>query len=187
MNLEAKLWNMVPQNYSPNMVWYCRNSHQTQYSSKFFLKDLSIYGKETDPNLALLVQLWPLFSSWRWPKSKIISSSAEKRQPLCYPNMTKWCPYLLSPFRENTITFCNIWNIFTRKKGGITSQTEIWQILFHPHDSWSTSCEKKFRSNIFQFCGYRSQRTFQKNFNPDFQIWLVFLVPFLHVFKIYVT
>ena len=29
---------------------------------------------------------------------------------------------------------------------------------------------KEIGSNIFQFCGYISQRTFQKNFNPDFQI-----------------
>ena len=42
---------------------------------------------------------------------------------------------------------------------------------------------KKFGSNIFQFCGYRSQKTFQESFNPDFQIWLVFLVPFLHSLK----
>ena len=42
---------------------------------------------------------------------------------------------------------------------------------------------KKFGSNIFQFCDCRSQRTFQKNFNLDFQIWLVFLVPFLHFLK----
>ena len=41
----------------------------------------------------------------------------------------------------------------------------------------------KIGSNIFQLCGYRSQRTFQKNFNLDFQIWLVFLVPFLHFLK----
>ena len=39
---------------------------------------------------------------------------------------------------------------------------------------------KEFGSNIFQFCSYISQRTFQKNVKPDFQIWLVFLVPFLH-------
>ena len=45
--------------------------------------------------------------------------------------------------RKNTITFCNIWDIFTRKQGGVTSQRvriKIWQILFHPHDFWSTSC-----------------------------------------------
>ena len=30
--------------------------------------------------------------------------------------------------------------------------------------------QKNFGSNIFQFCGYISQRTFQKNFNPDFQL-----------------
>ena len=91
------------------------------------------------------------------------------------------------PFPGKYDYFFQYLEYFYQKKGGITSQTEIWQILFHPHDSWWTSCEKKICSNIFQFCGYRSQRTFQKNFNPDFQIWLLFLVPFLHVFKIYVT
>ena len=43
---------------------------------------------------------------------------------------------------------------------------------------------EKIAANIFQFCGYRSQRTFQEDSNLDFQIWLVFLVPFLHFFKI---
>ena len=31
-----------------------------------------------------------------------------------------------------------------------------------------------FVSNIIQFCDYRSQRAFQKKFNPDFQTWLRF-------------
>ena len=46
---------------------------------------------------------------------------------------------------------------------------------------------KSFSSNIFQFCGYRSQRTFQKNFNLDFQFWLGFLVPLLHFLKTYLN
>ena len=65
-----------------------------------FLKNSSIYGKRKDAKLALWVQLWPLFSSLRWSKSKKISSIAEKRQSLSYPNMSKWSLYLLSPFRE---------------------------------------------------------------------------------------
>ena len=58
------------------------------------LKDLSIYGKGTDPKLPLLVQLWPIFSALAWPKSKKISSSVKKLQPLCYPNISKWSLYL---------------------------------------------------------------------------------------------
>ena len=42
---------------------------------------------------------------------------------------------------------------------------------------------KKIGSNIFQCWGYILQRTFQKNLNRDFQIWLVFLVQFLHFLK----
>ena len=55
---------------------------------------MSIYGKGTDPKLALLVQLWPIFSSWRGPKSIKITSSAEKLKPLSHPNMSKWSLHL---------------------------------------------------------------------------------------------
>ena len=30
--------------------------------------------------------------------------------------------------------------------------------------------------HFFQFCGYRSQKTFQKKFHSNFQVWLLFLV-----------
>ena len=109
------------------------------------MKDSSIYRKRADPKLALLVQLWPFFSSWRWPKSKKMSGSAEKLHPWNYPNMSKWSLYPSPLSWKNTITFCNIWDIFTRKQGRVTSQkssTKIWQILFHPHDSWSTFYKK---------------------------------------------
>ena len=69
-------------------------------------------------------------SPWRWLKSKKISSSWEKLQPLDYPNMSKSRLYLVSPFQENTITFCNIWAIFARKQGRDTNQKikiKIWQ------------------------------------------------------------
>ena len=36
---------------------------------------------------------------------------------------------------------------------------------------------KKFGPTTFKFCGHWSQRTFQKNFNVDFQVLLLFLVP----------
>ena len=89
---------------------------------------------------------------------------------------------------KNMITICNIWAIFAKKRG-ITSQRDrikIWQILFHPHYSWPISCKKNFDSDIFWFRGYRSQRTFQKSFNPDSQVWLLFLVPRLRFWKQYV-
>ena len=73
---------------------------QTKTLFKNFLKASIIYGKGTDPKLALLVQIWHLCSSWRWPKSKNIRSSAEKLQSLSYPNMSKWSLSLISLFRE---------------------------------------------------------------------------------------
>ena len=64
----------------------------------------------------------------------------------------------------------------------IQIQIHIWQIQICIHTVPGQLPVKKIGSNIFQFFsgGYISQRTFLKNFNPDFQIWLVFLVPFLH-------
>ena len=45
---------------------------------------------------------------------------------------------------------------------------------------------KNFGSNVFQFCDYLSQRKFLKNFNPDWQTWLVFLTPFLYLLRTYI-
>ena len=42
---------------------------------------------------------------------------------------------------------------------------------------------KKFAPTTFKFCGHRSQRRFQKNFNVDFQVLLLFLVPRPFFFK----
>ena len=110
-----------------------------------FFKDSSIYGKGTKPKLAHLVQLWPLFSSWRWPKSKKISSRAEKPHPFSSPNMSNEV-FMSSPLSgKNAITFCNNWDIFIRNQDGVTIQRDrikIWQITFNSHDSWSTSCQK---------------------------------------------
>ena len=70
---------------------------------------------------------------------------SEKLQPLSYPICQNEV-FISSPFsEENTITFA-IFGIFLRgKRVGVTSQRsriKVWQILFYPHDSWSTSCKK---------------------------------------------
>ena len=136
------------------------------------MKDSILYGKKTDPKLALSVQLWPFFSSWRWPKSKKISSSAEKRQSLSYLNMSKWSLYLISFFGKNTITFCNIWDIFTKETGRGHNSKEQNQNLTNTILSTRFLVNflyKSVGSNIFLFCGYRSQRTFRKIFTRIFK------------------
>ena len=55
----------------------------------------------------------PLTSEDSQSQKKTIS--AEKLQPLGYPDMSK--------SEKNTITFWNIWAIFARKQGGVTTQT----------------------------------------------------------------
>ena len=52
-------------------------------------------------------------------KKKYISSNVENLQSLSHPNMS------LSPlpfFEKNTISFCSVWDIFTRKQSAIKSQ-----------------------------------------------------------------
>ena len=85
-----------PPQYGPILSKFSPEVVLKQAKTLFenFLKDLSIYGKGTDPKLALLVQLWPIFTSWGWPKSKKISSSVEKYQSLNHPNISKWSLYL---------------------------------------------------------------------------------------------
>ena len=46
-----------------------------------------------------------------------------------------------------------------------------------------TSCKKNVGSNKFQFCGYISQKIFQKSLNSDFRVWLRFLVQRLRFWK----
>ena len=65
---------------------------------------------------------------------------------------------------KSTIIFFNIWALFARKQGRVTNQRvriKIWQNFVN---LW-----KHFGSNIFQFCSYKSQSTFQKNFNWIFK------------------
>ena len=100
-------------------------------------------------------------------KIEKISSSSEELQSLSYPNMLKESVHLLSPFPEK-------WDYFLKYLGYFSKFDKYYFI----HTIPGQLPVKKFWFKYFQFCGYRSQRTFQKN--QDFQILLVFLVPFLH-------
>ena len=126
-------------------------------------------------------RIWMSLNVLKWALMSSITSSIELYN---YVKMKCLSPL---PFQGKIRLLFAIFGIFlqgnsawSQVKGGTI---KIWKILFHSHDSWSTSYEKNFGSNVFQFCDYRSQRIFQKNFKPDSQIWLVFLVPFLYFSK----
>ena len=128
------------------------------------LKGSSFYRKGIHPNLAL----WTLNSAlnpvslWRWPKSKKTSSIAEKLQPLDYPNMSKSKVYLLPPFRERYDYFLQY---FPRNRPGfrINFRIKIWQVLFHPHGSWSNFCKRNLTPTFSTFTGYIDHKgNFQK-------------------------
>ena len=68
-------------------------------------------------------------------------------------------------FGKNAITLCNIWAIFARKEGEVTSQKvriKIWQILFYAHDSWSTFCKKKLVPTFSSFVAIDHKGHFRK-------------------------
>ena len=100
----------------------------------FFEGFLSIYGKWTGPILT------PLFL--------LKMAKIEKNKQYCGKTsavkLSKVFIFSLL-FGKNTISCFNIWDVFTRNQGAVASQRgriKIWHILFHPHDSWPTSCKK---------------------------------------------
>ena len=81
-----------------NIVWKFLEGFE--YLWKMDGPKVNIFG----PTLSLLFLL-------KMVKIEKISSSAEKLQPLSYPNMSKWSLYLLSTFREKYDYFFVIFRI----------------------------------------------------------------------------
>ena len=89
--------------------------------------------------------------------------------------------FISSPLSgKNMITFHNIWAIFDRKQGGVTSQRvriKIWKILFDPHNSWSTSCKTNLIPTFSSFAATDHKGHFRKILNGIFKFgyfWLIF-------------
>ena len=161
MNFELILARFSPETSTladKNIFWRIRVfMEEGRSQSLHFCKFDLLLPSEGDLNRKKYIVNWKNFSHWA---IQIVQN-------------------LLSPF----LTFCANWAIFDRKQGGATSQMvriKIWHTLFYPHNSWSNPCKKVF---FFYFYGYSSQRTFQKNFNQDFQVQLLFLIPSLHFWR----
>ena len=74
----------------------------------------------------ILLQLWPLISPQRWPKSKKDKQWWGKISTIRLSKYVK----IFHLSRKNVITFCYIWAIFARKQGRVTNQkvrSKIWQ------------------------------------------------------------
>ena len=87
------------------------------------------------------------------------SSSREKLQPLDYPNTSQSKLYLRSPFPEKC-------DYYLQYLGCVCQETGQRHKSKGQNQNLTKFCKfvKNFGSNIFQFCSYRSQRTFQKKF-----------------------
>ena len=83
-------------------------------------KILDFYENETDPKFALLVQLWTLVTSWRWPKSKEINPFPEKTLTIKLFKYVKIKALSSLPFPGRNTIFNTICANFGRKQGEIT-------------------------------------------------------------------
>ena len=86
------------------------------------------------------------------------SSGGEKLQPLDYPNTSKSKLYLRSPFPKKC-------DYYLQYLGYVCQETGQRHKSKGQNQNLTTFCKfaKNFGSNIFQFCNYRSQSTFEKN------------------------
>ena len=104
--------------------------------------------------------------------------------------MSKSRFYFLYPFRKKCEYFLQYLGYFCQETGRGHYSKCCNQNLTNPISSTRflvNFLSKYFGVNIFQFCGYRWQRTFQKDLNADFQVWLLFLVPHLYFWKKWAT
>ena len=96
-------------------------------------------------------------------------------------------PFLYPLKKKNKITFIQFM-AFLDKKNRVWSKVKGLKsksnTAFHCAINCGLLKTQKVWPPTFYFCDHWSQRTFQKYFNPNFQVWLLFLVPQLHFRKI---
>ena len=110
----------------------------------------------------------------------------KKFQPLSYPNLSKSELYFFSLFREKYYYFLRYLGYFCQETGRghkwkRQNQNLTYPIL--PTRFLVNFLLKKIVSHTFHFYSYKSQRTFQKHFNPDFQVLPLFLVSHQHIWN----
>ena len=94
--------------------------------------------------------------------------------------MAKSSPYLVPIFQEKYDYFLLHFGLFLVKKGRGQQLKDPNENLTYPivvSQFWGIFLSKKFCPSTCQFCGYRCQRLCFFNFEPLFQVWLLFQVP----------
>ena len=163
---ETSLFGRFLGPYSPKMVQYCRHSlaNKNTVWKKIFRVQLFMEKGRTQSST---------FGPTSTPLFLLKMAKIEKKSAVVRKNFSHWAiqicqseVFISSSFsRKNTITFCNIWDIFTRKQDGVTSQRsriKILQMIFHPHDSWSSSCKKNLVQIFSSFAALDHKGRFRK-------------------------
>ena len=112
-------WTLTPQIWSNFVEIFTIGSNLANRNVVWkFCEGFKFIWKRDGP------KVWPPVSSWRWPKSKTISCSEEKRrQPLGHSNMSKSRLYISSPlFGKNTNYFLHYLGYFWQETGRVIIQ-----------------------------------------------------------------
>ena len=139
---------------------------------RFSIHEIALFGRffGRGSTLANKNTVWKILEGlvYLWKRDRLkVSTFGPTLTPLFPLNMAKihknkqWCGKTSAielskfvkmkslshlPFPRKIRLLFAIFGIFLRgKRVGVTSQRsriKVWQILFYPHDSWSTSCKK---------------------------------------------
>ena len=134
--------------------------HEIALFGRFFGRGSTLANKNTVWKILGLVYLWKrdrlkvsTFGPTLTPLFPLMMAKIDKNKDCCgktsaieLSKFVKMKPLSHPPFPRKIRLLFVIFGIFLLgNRAGVTSQKsriKVWQILFYPHDSWSTSCKK---------------------------------------------
>ena len=147
---------------------------------KYFLENSIFYKNYTLAKFnffSVFAQLWDPFTPWSRSKSKKLNIFRTKFSHWVIRILQNQGPIWSQFFRKNTITFCSILAVFWWKKGrgqGLKGWNQNLTCPIAVSQFLGIFQSKRFGPSTCQFCGYRLQRSCFFNFEPLFQVWLLF-------------
>ena len=146
---------------------------ETQTTLKEFWKNPNFYKKRRYPKFACLVQLWSPFSSWKWPKSRKINKFRKKFSHQTI-QICKRQYRISSPLQmKDRITFWTFW-AWAKVRG---SKSKCNLACAGPTIPEVSNMQRVWSHHLPILSLLTPKVVFFLNFNPHFQVWLLFWVP----------
>ena len=141
------------------------------------LESSHFYGNCTLPKFALFFSFCPTLTPFYTMKEAEI----EKTTQNLGIGLSKYCKIkalsCLDFSRKIRLRFALFWLFFSKKRGVITRWRvgiKIWPNLLQFRNSWVCFCAKSFVAALSCFAAITTKSRFFFNFNPLFQVWLLF-------------